>query len=89
MFQAETMELPKIIIDLSYARLQSFPQCTVLKISLNKNQNTYEIMFDYKTDYDAWMVKLRKVCILTDFEKKYQIENFIAKRGNLGVKLDF
>jgi len=79
------MELPKIILDLSYTRLHQGP--TALKISFDKDQNTYEILFDKKTDYGAWMVKLREICILTDFQKKYRMVDFV-KVGNLYVKQD-
>ena len=79
------MELPKILVDLSYARLHTIfrynQKVTALKIYLDKDQNTYEIVFAEKADYDAWMLKLRKFRVLTNFEKKYQIAGIFGKEG--------
>ncbi len=72
LIKAEELGLPRIILDLSYARLYTISSASV-KISLDKNQNTHEIVFDDKTDYDDWMLKLRNFCVLTNFEKKYEI----------------
>ncbi len=84
------MEQPKILFDLSYARLQTIVQSNqklaALKISLEKDQNIYEIVFDNKADYDDWMLKLRKFCVQTNFENKYQVASILEKRGNLYVR---
>ncbi len=78
----------KIILDLSYARLHTIlrnEKSNSPKILLEKNNNTHEIVFENKNSYDDWMLKLRKICILTDFEKKYLVAEIIEKRGDLSV----
>lgn len=87
--KAEALELPKIILDLSYARLHTIfrrnQKATSSKIYFEKNQNTYEITFDEKADYEDWMLKLKEYCVLTNFEKKYEITEVIEKRENIYV----
>ena len=87
--KAESVKDPEIILDLSYAKLKAifrFTQKSGPKILLSKNQNTYEIVFDDQNDYEDWMLKLSKICILTNFEKKYQIAEVIEKRGDFEVR---
>jgi len=88
--KAEALDLPKIIFDLSYARLYTIylsnRKAASSKIYLEKNQITYEMISDEKTDYEEWMMlKLRKYCVLTNFEKKYERTEVIAKRGDFEV----
>lgn len=86
------MEFPKILVDLSYARLYTVYRCSkksgALKIQLDKNHKTYEILFHDEGDYDEWMFKLRKICVFTNFEKKYQIAETTEKRGDFYVRKD-
>ena len=87
--KAESMEHPEIILDLSYAKLQTifrFAQKSASKIYLCKNQNSHEIVFDDQNDYDDWMLKLSKICILTNFEKTYHIAEVNEKRGDFEVR---
>jgi len=58
-------------------------------ICLEKNQNLYEIVFDDQNDYEDWMLKLRKTCILTNFEKKYQIAEVTEKKRDFDVRREF
>jgi len=87
------MEFPKILLDLSYARLHLIFRCNqkpgAFKIQLEKNHNTYEILFHDEGDHDDWMLKLRKICVLTNFEKKYQVAEVLGNRGNPYVDKDF
>jgi len=84
------MEVPEIILDVSYARVHTIFRCNEKSafptIRLCKNQDTHEIVFDDKAHYEAWMLTLKKVCILTNFEKKYQIAEVIEKKGDIWVK---
>ena len=81
-----------IILDLSYARLLTTFFCSKRsgppKIHLSKNQNSYEIIFHDQKDYDDWMLKLRRICVFTNFEKKYQIAQMTEKREDRCVKSD-
>ena len=85
-----TMEIPEIILDLSYARPHTIlihtEKSALPMIHLYKNQDKYEIVFDNRNSYDDWMLKLRKFSILTNFEKKYQIADVIEKKGDISVK---
>ncbi len=74
---------------MSYARLQIIFRCTqksVPKIYLYKNQNTHEIVFNEQSDYDEWLLKLSKVCVLTNFEKKYHVAEETEKREDFSVR---
>ncbi len=83
------MELPDILLDLSYARLYQIIRCNekgaAPKIHIEKNQTLYEIAFDDKNVFEDWMLKLRKICILTNFEKKYQIAEITEKKSDVQV----
>ena len=61
-----------IMLDLAYARLH-IKSGESLKIHLEKNQSSYEMTFRDQNDFSDWMLKLRKICILRNFENKYQI----------------
>ncbi len=83
-------EVPEILLDVSYARLQTIfrgnqKKSASPKIFLSKNQITYEVVFDDQNDYDDWMLKLRKYCILMSFEKKYHIAEITEKREDVWV----
>ena len=84
------MALPKILLDLSYARLLAISQWNqklgASKIYISKNKTSYELIFDDKNAYDDWMLKLKKICVLTNFEKKYQIAEITEKREDRCVK---
>jgi len=84
------MGFPEVALDVSYARVHTIFWCNgksaVPRIHLIKNRNSYEILFDDKNAYDEWMLKLRKVCILGNFEKRYEIAEIIEKRGDISVK---
>jgi len=40
---------------------------------MTKNKASYELTFSEKSNFEAWMTELKKCCILTDFEQKYEI----------------
>jgi len=89
-FKAESGRSPTIILDLSYARLHTSNQKSgPLKIHLGKNKNSYEIIFHDENNYDDWMLKLRKICILTNFEEKYQITEVTKISRDRCVKRGF
>jgi len=93
--QADKPEPPRILLDILYARIHAVFRCNekiaaaTPKIYLYKDQNTYEIAFDHQNAYEDWMLNLRKFCVLTNFEKKYQITEVNDKKGDFDVRKEF
>jgi len=85
-YQDEASAIPIVILDVLYASLEiifHFNEKLDHQICLTKNQTTYEITFPNKVVYDYWIPKLNKMCVLTNFERKYHVSKTADKSLNL------
>jgi len=68
------------VLDISFSRLQATSQFLQYKISLTKDQVSYELLLPDKNTWRVWTSHLERFCILTDFENKYEIIE-VAEKG--------
>lgn len=71
---------------LSYARFQAIEpesgRYGSSKVTFNKGQASFEMLFVEQETFDSFVVEIKKICVCTDFIEKYTITKLIDETKN-------
>jgi len=68
------------VLDITFSRMQATNQFLKYKITLTKDQASFELTLPDKNTWKVWASHFERFCILTDFEEKYEIVE-VSEKG--------